>query len=116
MNAAEVPTPPLAFLAGHEAAVKEVAKRLALWSAPSKLPNYVENFANLKRLHDIDIFFGEPGIAIYHFVTHDDIEVSLEIDFAKLTREGLDAHVENVRQTIDRHRAQRAPLILAVKA
>lgn len=106
--------PPLAFLIGVEDAVKEVAKRLALYAAPNKMPNYVENFDNLRRLHDIDIFFGKPGIAVYHFVTHDDIEVNIQIDFAELTREGLDAQVEEVRKTIDRHRAQRAPLILAV--
>lgn len=109
-----VPTPPIAFVMGPEEAVKHVAKRLALWAAANKMPNYVERFENLRRLHDIDIFFGKPGIAVYHFVTHDDIEVEFRVDFSELTRELLDSEIERVKAGIDERRAARAPLVLAV--
>jgi hypothetical protein len=103
---------------GIDEAVRLVCKELEQFAAPGKLPDYREQYENLRRHGNIDIFFDmeEVGVAHFHFVTWDDVEVNAEFDFGELTREYLDKRVAEIRDKINEHRASRKPGSLILNA
>jgi hypothetical protein len=103
-------------IASIESAVRYVAKEFARFSAPNKLPPK-EYADNIRRIGDIDIFFDfeRPGVAVYHFVTWDNIEVSVGFDFTMLDREYMADMMRDIQKRIDEHRGNRDPLVINVQ-
>lgn len=104
---------PIFQTVGVDDAVRVVLAELKRFAAPYKLPPLPEA-ANLRRYGDIDVFFDmqNDGIAIFHMVTFDDIEVSVSVDFVELDREYLDEIAVRVSNDINEHRGKRKPLIM----
>jgi len=100
---------PVAVTIGPEEAVRVVLNELKRFAAPRKLVRRKEQHENLKQVGNIEIFFDmiETGKAAFHFVTHDDIEVAVSVDFTEMDRDYLDGIVRAVREDIDKHRAKR---------
>ncbi len=100
---------PIVVTIGPEEAVRVVLNELERFAAPRKLICRKERHENLKQVGNIEIFYDviETGKAAFHFVTYDDIEVAVDVNFTKMDREYLDDLIHAVREDIDKHRAER---------
>ncbi len=101
---------------GIEESVRVVARTLKRFAAPGKLPNRDGMYQNLRRVGDIEIFFDvredRVGHAAFHFVTWDNVDVSVDVDFSALTREYLQNLENEVLSKMNQHRTTRETLII----
>lgn len=101
----------ICMVVGVDDAVRVVADVMKPFAAPGKLPPYNNEFGNLRRIGDIEAFFdmrdGHEGEAMFRFVTHDNIEIVMNIDFKSLTREYLDGMAKELEDKIGQKRRQR---------
>ncbi len=111
---------PIAMTVGPEDSVRVVLNELDKFAAPNKLPpRRLDEAENVRRYGDIDVFLGfsvddAKPTATFHFVTHDDCELSVTVDFTVLDREYLDRLQYDVRKNIAQHRGQRNGISLVV--
>lgn len=100
----------ICMVVGVEDAVRVVLGAIKHLAAPDKLPRR-EDFDNLRRYGDVEVFFdmrpGQEGKANFHFVTHDNITVSFEVDFNTLNREVVEGLVPALEDAIGQKRRQR---------
>lgn len=99
-------------IVGADEAVRLVCEKLARFAAPHKLPAMDGDFANIRRLGNVDIWFDpeNAGQARFHAVTHDNIGIDVTVDFTELSSEYLADMVAGVRSEIDKHRGGRRHL------
>lgn len=103
------------MVVGVDDAVRVVLDAVKRFAAPDKLPPS-ERAGNMRRYGDVEVFFdmrdGHEGEAHFHFVTHDDIEISFNLDFKVLDREGIDQLARNIEDAIGQKRKQRGVSVL----
>lgn len=108
---------PVAMTIGLEEAVRIICRELERFAAPGKLPSHDNNrYPNLRRHGDIDIFFDmkKVGHAQFHFVTWDNCEANVVVDFTKMDRAYLANLVKQVEDDLNRHRSNRGALLIEV--
>jgi|SRR3990172_1918843 len=99
----------LTQIVGHDEAVRIVAAKLIRFAAPLKLPPRERGIANIRRIGDVEIWFDpvNVGIARFHFVTSDDCELDVSVDFSELSSDYLENMVVDVQKKLNEHRARR---------
>lgn len=99
----------LTQIAGIDETVRIVLARLNPFAAKNKIPNRQEQHYNLRKVGNIEIWFSmeEVGVARFHLVTKDDVDVDVRIDFADITSEYLNNMVEDVKSAVNKHKAER---------
>lgn len=94
---------------GADEAVRVVCGKLDRFAAPLKLPPRERGVANLRRVGDVEVWFDPQnvGVARFHFVTPDDCELDVKVDFSELSSDYLDEMVTGVQKGLNEHRAKR---------
>lgn len=103
---------PIAITIGPDEALRVVLKELERFAAPRKLPATSREAENLRRYKNVEVWFdmNTAGLASFHFITHDNIEMSIQINFLDLDREYLDSMNHDIQKELNNHRANRKGL------